>query len=178
METPQSVMPQDIAKHSFWEAIWADDLVSDEIRQTPLEFEEAAPFDKIYTDSGLNDLFWEKTFDSELGELVKFPIYLAYLRSLMPELYGVHPGLSKVLVSWITHDLHDVLSDAADSMSDTTKSLLNGSTTLNALVNDFFTPDVIAKVEALNNSGARFRPDEIIRILKNGESVALSKGTL
>lgn len=171
-------MLQEIAKHSFWEAIWADDLSGEEIRQTTLEFEDAAPFDRIYTDSDLNNLFWEKTFDSGIVEPVKFTLCVAYLRSLMPELYSVHPGPNKALVSWITYDLHDALGAVFDSMSDTTKSLLDESVTLSSLISGFFTPDVIAKAEALAASNSRFRADEIIRIIRSGESVALADGRL
>jgi hypothetical protein len=180
METTQRGMTHKLAQYSLWEAIGANDLAGEEIRQSGLESDEAAPFDKIMTDYDCSSVIWEKTFaNDDLGHLVPFPLYLAYLKALMPELYGLHLRTENtLLVSWITRDVDDVLAEAYEEMSDTTKAVVTGSVTMGSLLRQFFTPEVIAKARVLQSSTNRLSADGVIRILMNGESVALVDGTL
>lgn len=171
-------MTQEIAQQSFWDAIGADDLVASEIMQSPLEGAEAFPFDRIESDSNFNSLLWTKYFDQELVDVAPFAVVRAYLGVLMPELYQLSPGFSQIFAIWTTDDPGRVISDAFDSMSPVTKAILDGSTTFNEVIKNFFTPDVAAKAHALHNAPQRHRREEIVRILMNGESVALSEGVL
>lgn len=171
-------MTQDIAQLSFWDAIGADDLSSFEIKESPLEYEDAFPFDRIDTDSEITTLYWQKAFDQDFSDVVPFPIASAYLRALMPEMYGVHPGVGKVLMIWATRDLKAILSEEFDAMSPTTKALLSGTTTCKEIIEGFFTSDMARKAQALHDSFPRPKQEEIVRILMDGESVSLSAGAL
>lgn len=74
--------------------------------------------------------------------------------------------------------MHDVLAEAYKGMSDTTKALVTGTVTVGSLLHQFFTPEIFAKVQALQSSANLLSADKVIRILLNGESVALVDGTL
>lgn len=172
-------MTQEEAQYSLWEALGADNLVASEIRQSFLEFEAAAPFDRIATDYDIDTVIWEKTFDTGYSDVVPFLISRAYLIALMPELTSIHPGAEGiVLVCWQTNSVHDVIRDAFNSMSPTTKSLLVGEVTLKQVIEDFFTPERVAKTEALISARKPLPKSEIVRVLMEGESVALTDGAL
>jgi hypothetical protein len=171
-------MTQEIAQLSFWDAIGADDLVASEIMQSPLEGDESFPFDRIESDSSLDFLLWNKTFDQGLTYAVPFPVARAYFCSLMPEIREFAPGPSKVFAVWRTDDPGRVMSETFDSMSPTTKAILEGSTTFQEIFDEFFTTEVTAKALALWDSPVQYRHDEILRILMDGESVALAEGAL
>lgn len=99
-------MNQEIADLSFWDAIGADDLVASEIMQSSLEFGDAAPFDRIQTDSSLDYLLWSKTFHQGFSGVAPFPVVRAYLGVVMPELQELNPGFSagQVFAVWRTEN--------------------------------------------------------------------------
>lgn len=171
-------MTQKIAQLSFWDAIGADDLVASEIMQSPLEYAESAPFDRIETDSYLDSLLWSKTFHQESSIVAPSPVVRTYLSVLMPELYQFSTSPSMIYAVWTTENPGRVLSEAFDSMSPTTKEILDGSTTFKEVIENFFTPEVAAKAHALNDAPQRHMKREIVRILMSGEAVSLAEGIL
>ena len=177
METSSIKLNPKFAQQTLWEVIGMDDLVSEEIRQSFLEYDESAPFDRISSDYEIDNVLWEKKFPQTLDNRVPFLLQLAYFRKLMPELESLHPGKDRTLAIWKTRSVHEVMGEAFDAMSPTIKALLDESTTFNKLSEEFFTPVMAAKAEALQSSG-RLHTLEIIRILMSGESVALAEGTL
>lgn len=171
-------MNRKFAEQSFWDAIGADDLVASEILESPLEYDEAFPFDRIESHHSLDAVLWTKTFEQGFTYDAPYPLVRSYLGTVMPELLELTPSPLRPIAVWKTADPRMVMGDVFDSMSPSIKLLLEGSTTFQELIDEFFTPEINEKARALWDASVRYRHDEILRILMNGESLSLSEGML
>ena len=168
-----------IADSSFWNFVGADDLCISEIRQSPIEFEDAYPFDRIGTDSDATYVIAFKSFAiGSLSSSVTTPVFKAYLRSLMPEFYSIHAVLEEIWIEWKLGGVDDILGESFDRLSPTTKALLDGSVTVEKLYGDFMTPETIASLSSIRENNRRLTDAEMVKVFLEGQSPVLASGLL
>lgn len=179
METKTARFCDSTASSSFWELVGADDLVASEIRESPLEFDDAYPFERLGTDAEIDYVYGRKRFPiGTLDSSVTAPIFRAYLRIIMPEMASVHALFEQLWIDWKICGIHENLGEAFELLSHTTKGMLDGSVTFEGLYSGFMTPENRAAINAVHESNKRLTDKEIVEIVLEGQSLVLSSGVL
>lgn len=139
----------------------------------------ASPFDAIYRAEDPTYIVWDKDFEYSKYELTN-EVFVEYLAYLMPDLYNVSwsKWYGTTALAWAT-DGADVrtLGEGAAKLTEQTRRVISGETTIDQLWEQFYTPENTEKVNALL-SGHRIEPDIIVRTVLEGNPLPFAEGEL
>lgn len=172
---PAITLPTDLSGKTYSEAELEFGIESD----TDTKIVVAAPFDAIYRAEDPAYIVWDRDFEHSGHELTN-EVFVEYLAYLMPDLYTVEWSrwYGVTSLAWATAGADDcTLGEGVAKLTEQTRRVIAGETTLDQLWDRFYTPENTAKIDALL-SGRRIEPDIIVRTVLEGKPLPFAHGEL